>query len=145
MPVTSTSEPVLYSSNFGGSRWMGSRVSASTGPFSSTGSPTTLSTRPSVAGPTGIVIGLPVSVASTPRRRPSVESIATVRTTFSPRCCSTSSTRLPSPPPSAGLVVRSAAKTGGSSPSGNSTSTTGPRIWTILPLFAVSFSIAVLR
>ena len=41
-------------------------------------------TRPSVAGPTGIVIGAPVSIASMPRCMPSVGFIATVRTRFSP-------------------------------------------------------------
>ena len=47
-------------------------------------------TRPSVAGPTGIEIGAPVSIAFMPRCMPSVGFIATVRTRFSPRCCSTS-------------------------------------------------------
>ena len=47
-------------------------------------------TRPSVAAPTGIVIGEPVSIACMPRCMPSVGFIATVRTRFSPRCCSTS-------------------------------------------------------
>ncbi len=47
-------------------------------------------TRPSVAGPTGMVIGEPVSIAFIPRCMPSVGFIATVRTRFSPRCCSTS-------------------------------------------------------
>ena len=47
-------------------------------------------TRPSVAGPTGIEIGPPVSIAFMPRCMPSVGFIATVRTRFSPRCCSTS-------------------------------------------------------
>ena len=47
-------------------------------------------TRPSVAVPTGIEIGAPVSIAFIPRCMPSVGFIATVRTRFSPRCCSTS-------------------------------------------------------
>ena len=47
-------------------------------------------TRPSVAAPTGIEIGAPVSTAFMPRCMPSVGFIATVRTRFSPRCCSTS-------------------------------------------------------
>ena len=47
-------------------------------------------TRPSVAVPTGIEIGAPVSMACMPRCMPSVGFIATVRTRFSPRCCSTS-------------------------------------------------------
>ena len=48
--------------------------------------------RPSVASPTGTVIGPPVSSTSTPRARPSVVSIATARTRSSPRCCWTSHT-----------------------------------------------------
>ena len=58
----------------------------------STGSPSTFSTRPSVAGPTGTEIGAPVSITSMPRCKPSVGFIATVRTRPSPRCCSTSAT-----------------------------------------------------
>ena len=66
------------------------------GPASSTGSPMTFMMRPSVSSPTGTVIGAPVSVTSWPRTRPSVESMAMVRTVFSPRCWATSSTsRLP--------------------------------------------------
>jgi hypothetical protein len=64
-----------------------------TGPASSTGSPTTLMMRPSISGPTGTVIGPPVSTTVWPRTRPSVESIAMQRTVFSPRCCATSRTR----------------------------------------------------
>ena len=41
-------------------------------------------------GPTGTVIPSPRSMAVIPRCMPSVGSIATVRTRFSPRCCSTS-------------------------------------------------------
>jgi hypothetical protein len=66
---------------------------ASIGPASSTGSPMTFMMRPRHAGPTGTMIGEPVSVTSWPRTRPSVESIAMVRTVFSPRCWATSSTR----------------------------------------------------
>ena len=40
----------------------------------------TLMMRPSVPAPTGTVIGWPVSVTSWPRTRPSVVSIAMVRT-----------------------------------------------------------------
>jgi len=47
----------------GAGRWIGSRFSHFTGPSSSTGSPMTLRTRPSVPGPTGTVIGPPVSTA----------------------------------------------------------------------------------
>ena len=76
-----------------GSRWIGQWSSAPTSPRRSTGAPTTLSTRPSVLVPTGTLIGWPVSTASAPRTRPSVGSIETVRTRFSPRCCSTSQVR----------------------------------------------------
>ena len=59
----------------------------------STGSPSTFHSRPSVSLPTGTVIGPPVSTTSTPRGRPSVESMATARTRSSPRCCCTSAIR----------------------------------------------------
>ena len=49
--------------------------------------------RPSVSAPTGTEIGAPVSVTSWPRTRPSVVSMAMVRTVVSPRCWATSSTR----------------------------------------------------
>ena len=55
-------------------------VSALTGPASSIGSPMTLMMRPSVPTPTGTVIGRPVSVTAWPRTRPSVVSMAMVRT-----------------------------------------------------------------
>ena len=42
--------------------------------------------RPSVAGPTGTEMAWPVSVTDWPRVRPSVVSMAMVRTVFSPRC-----------------------------------------------------------
>src|SRR5712691_4824612 len=99
---------------------MARRSSYLTGPASSTGSPMTLMMRPSVPSPTGTVIGPPLSLTSWPRTRPSVESMATVRTVDSPRCCATSSTRrLP------WLSVSSALRIGGSS-SPNCTSTTAP-------------------
>ena len=61
--------------------------------FSSTGSPSTFQTRPSVTSPTGTEIGAPVSITSVPRAMPSVASIATARTRSSPRCCCTSAIR----------------------------------------------------
>ena len=61
-----------------------------TGPSLSTGSPMTLSTRPSVPRPTGTVMGPPRSRAFMPRTIPSVGSMATQRTRPSPSCCSTS-------------------------------------------------------
>ena len=62
----------------------------------SIGWPSTSNTRPSVASPTGTVIGPPVSVASRPRDRPSVVDMATVRTQLLPRCCCTSTTSVSS-------------------------------------------------
>lgn len=59
-------------------------LSVSTGPLSSIGSPITLIILPSVSGPTGIVMGPPVSLHFWPLTRPSVPSIAMVRTVFSP-------------------------------------------------------------
>ena len=44
----------------------------------------TLIILPRVAGPTGIEIGPPVSTTTLPLTRPSVPSIAMVRTVFSP-------------------------------------------------------------
>src|SRR5262249_51895499 len=97
------------------------------GPASSTGSPITFMMRPSVSSPTGTAMGRPVSVTSWPRTRPSEESMATVRTVFSPRCWATSSTRR-----WPWLVVSSAFRISGRCPS-NCTSTTAPITWRILP------------
>ena len=49
-------------------------------------SPITLIKRPRVSGPTGTVMGQPVSFAFVPLINPSVESIAIVRTEESPKC-----------------------------------------------------------
>src|SRR5579871_1431327 len=127
MPVTRICASVDWSTNSGAGRWIGEVMRALTGPRSSIGSPTTLMMRPSVSGPTGTEIGAPVSTASVPRTRPSVVSIATVRTALSPRCCATSSTRvLPS------CFTCSADKIAGRSPS-NFTSTTAPMTWVMRP------------
>lgn len=90
------------------------------GPLSSIGSPMTFIILPKVSGPTGILIGAPVSMTSCPLTRPYVESIAIVLTLESPRCCATSSTNLFSTP-----STSSALRIGGMSPS-NWTSTTAP-------------------
>jgi hypothetical protein len=55
---------------------MGSLLVALMGPRSSMGSPVTFMIRPRVPGPTGIMIGEPVSVAIEPRTRPSVPSFS---------------------------------------------------------------------
>jgi hypothetical protein len=93
MPVSSSSTEGESSSNFGGKAWIDRYSSAFTGPRSSIGRPSTSITRPRVAGPTGTEIGAPVFVTFIPRRSPSEEPIAMVRTTPSPNCCSTSKVR----------------------------------------------------
>ena len=93
MPVSKICASVSIWSNAGGSRWIGSMVSDFTAPLPSMGWPSTSNTRPSVASPTGTVIGAPVSLTSRPRARPSVEDIATARTQLLPRCCCTSTQR----------------------------------------------------
>ena len=93
MPVSNIFSSVDWSTSLGAGRWIGQRSFDSTGRSGkSTGSPSTFSTRPSVAGPTGTVIGASVSRAFMPRCMPSVGFIATARTRFSPRCCCTSTT-----------------------------------------------------
>ncbi len=127
MPVTRISESVDCSEKAGAGLWIEEVALAGTGPRSSIGSPMTLMMRPRVSGPTGTVMAAPVSRTSLPRTRPSVESMAMVRTTFSPRCCATSSTRrLP------WLSVSSAFRIAGRSAS-NCTSTTGPMTWVMRP------------
>src|SRR5215813_6846199 len=93
-------------------------------------SPITLNMRPSVSTPTGTLIGDPVATTTSPRRKPSVESIAMQRTVLSPVSCWTSMTTLrPS-----WVVTTSASIRFGSLPGGNSTSTTAPMTWLILPV-----------
>ena len=109
------------------------------GPSSSIGSPMTFMMRPSVLGPTGTRICEPVAVTAWPRVRPSVESMAIVRTTFSPRCCATSRTRRLPP-----LSVSSADRIGGRSPS-NATSTTAPMTWLTRPVRLLACADALRR
>jgi len=91
MPVSNICSSVDCSDSGGAARWIGQRSFAFTGlSGKSTGRPSTFSTRPSVSWPTGTVIPSPRSIAAIPRCIPSVGSIATARTRFSPRCCSTS-------------------------------------------------------
>lgn len=54
------------------------------GPLSSMGSPMTFMILPSVSGPTGMRMGAPESRTFCPLTRPSVPSMAIVRTVFSP-------------------------------------------------------------
>src|SRR5579859_1422099 len=134
MPVTSTSAEVDCSAKDGASRWIGDSKGELIGPASSIGSPMTFMMRPRHAGPTGTVIGRPVSVTGWPRVRPSVVSMAMARTVFSPRCWATSSTRRNGAPVRwSVLVVSRALWIAGRWPS-NSTSTTAPMICTSLPV-----------
>ena len=138
MPVTSTSASVDWSTKSGAGAWIGAVTLMSTAPRSSTGSPMTFRMRPSVSLPTGIEIGPPVSSTSLPRVRPSVASMAIVRTVNSPSCCATSSTSL-RPPTS----VVSAFRIGGSDfSSWNCTSTTAPSTWVTRPTATFSFTLA---
>ena len=95
MPVSNTCTCVSCSSKLGALRWIEAVCSRETSPRLSSASPSTLKSRPSVSGPTGTVIGAPVSTTSAPRRRPSVEFIARQRTQLLPRCALTSATILP--------------------------------------------------
>mmetsp|Transcript_5807 Transcript_5807/g.9755 ORF Transcript_5807/g.9755 Transcript_5807/m.9755 type:complete len:234 (-) Transcript_5807:276-977(-) len=93
MPVESSSCSVDCSVKTGASLWIGSYCEAPIGPRSSIGSPMTFMMRPRVFSPTGMAIGLSVSSTTWPRTRPSVASMAMVRTVLSPKCWATSSTR----------------------------------------------------
>src|SRR6202022_1478727 len=112
--------------------------SAATGPASSTGSPITFMMRPSVPAPTGTMIGLPVSLTSWPRTKPSVVSIAMVRTVDSPRCCATSSTRRLPP-----FLVSIAFRMAGRCPS-NCTSTTAPMTCVMRPVWLAGVAMKTL-
>ena len=142
MPVTSTSVALDWSAKDGASRWIWAVWSLEIGPASSIGSPMTFMMRPRVAGPTGTVMGSPVSTTSCPRVRPSVVSMAMVRTAFSPRCWATSSTRRKlSPVRWSVLVVSMALRMRGRWPPSNSTSTTAPITWVMRPLAPISWPV----
>src|SRR5437867_5284058 len=94
------------------------------------GSPRRLNTRPSVCRPTGTWIGPPVSTAFISRTSPSVEDIATQRTTSSPIWSATSTVRRMS---CSGYSIRRAFKIGGKCSGSNRTSTVGPITWIMLP------------
>src|SRR6476660_7415821 len=112
--------------------------SAGTGPASSIGSPMTFMMRPSVPTPTGTRIGAPVSLTSPPRTRPSVVSIAMVRTVDSPKCWATSSTRRLLP-----FLVSIALRMAGRWPS-NCTSTTAPMTCVMRPVWLAGVAMKVL-
>src|SRR5258705_165489 len=93
MAVRRICASVDCSTKDGASWWIARLPADLIGPASSTGSPITFMMRPKVPSPIGTEIACPVSETSLPRTRPSVESIATVRTVDSPRCCATSRIR----------------------------------------------------
>ena len=87
-------------------------------------SPRTSKTLPKTSGPTGTMMGLPVSVISSPRFKPSVEDNEIARMRPGSKCFATSKTMRP-----VWVLISSAFKRAGKgwfSP--NSTSTTGPMI-----------------
>jgi len=128
LPVTSISAPEPYWTKDGASLWIGLYLVVWIGPRSSMGSPITLMILPSVSGPTGTMMGLPVSNTAWPRTSPSVESKAIVRTLFPPKCWATSKTKRAAVP-----YTSSALRIGGRAPS-NCTSTTAPMTWEIFPV-----------
>src|SRR5664280_1255908 len=94
--------------------------------------------RPSVPASTGTWIGPPVSLTSWPRTRPSVVSMAIVRTVDSPRCCATSSTRRLVP-----FMVVMAFRIAGRWPS-NCTSTTAPMTCVTRPVWLAGVAMKTL-
>src|SRR5262245_58262457 len=134
MPVSNTSRFGSSASNPGASRWMSqwsSILSASSSGMSS-GWPITLVTWPSTPSPTGMVRPVPRLRTSVPRVRPSVGLRQMARTRDSPICWATSA-RTSTPSPSTTIVISSAVLIAGTASGGNSTSTTGPAMATILP------------
>ncbi len=92
IPVSRISTFACCSDTGGAGRWMGQRVAPSGAGSSSMGAPMTLNRRPRVSTPTGTEIGAPVAITLSPRRKPSVESMAMHFTTLSPIALATSST-----------------------------------------------------
>src|ERR1700750_1613578 len=135
MPFGMITETDFWSTKAGADWWMPRLASALIGPASSIGSPITFMMRPSVPSPTGTAIGWPVSFTSWPRTRPSVASIAIVRTVDSPRCWATSSTRRLLP-----FLVSSELRMAGRWPS-NCTSTTAPMTWVTRPIWLAAVAI----
>ena len=87
IPVWNNSRGRLWSASRGaaGGSASAARRQAKAGPWS-TGSPSTLTIRPSTASPTGTDIGAPVLYTPVPRLRPAVPPNATVRTVAGSRC-----------------------------------------------------------
>jgi F-type H+-transporting ATPase subunit beta len=72
------------------------------------GGPISMPVGPETLGRVLNVLGEPVSIAVMPRVMPSVGFIATARTRFSPRCCSTSHTTSIVSPPGPVVLIRTA-------------------------------------
>ncbi|CAB4818523.1 unannotated protein [freshwater metagenome] len=143
MPVSNKRLDGSRVSKSGAGRWISQRSMSSylAGSSSST-SPHTFHTWPSVRSPTGTRRPWPVLRTSVPRRRPSVGFMHTARTRLSPSCCATSaSTEMFVP--SRVMVISSALLSSGSDPRGNSTSITGPAMPTTRPVFSW-FSVMVM-
>src|SRR3954453_22568878 len=134
-------------SNAGALRWMPHRsLTSSSSPSARLRhSPSVLNTCPSVASPTGTVIGPPVSLTCAPRTRPSVGCSEIARTMPSPMCWATSRER-GRVSPARLSSVSSRLYISGIESTGNSMSTTGPMTLAIrppVPSVAVLFSSAV--
>src|SRR5919107_1531174 len=95
-------------------------------------SPRALNRWPLTTSPTGTEMAWPRSCTSWPRTTPSVGCIEIVRTWLSPRCCATSRVSVLVSSPSVTWIFR-ALNSSGTSPRGNSTSTTGPRMRVMRP------------
>ena len=132
IPVSRISVLPSSWSKAGGSRWMLHCSPSRPKPGSSMQSPSALNTWPFTTSPTGTEIGLPVSLTSAPRTRPSVGAMDTARTRLSPRCCATSSVMVLATASRVTSTCR-ALNRAGCSPRGNSTSTTGPITRTTRP------------
>jgi len=90
IPVIKISLPCPYSTKVGASLWIGNFILVLIGPLSSIGYPMTFMILPKHSGPTGTMIGLPVSSTGYPLTRPSVASMAMVLTLESPKWWETS-------------------------------------------------------
>ena len=140
IPVSRISVLPSSWSKAGGLRWMDHCSPSRPSPGSSRQSPRALNTCPLTVSPTGTEIGLPVSFTSAPRIKPSVGAIDTARTMLSPRCWATSRVIVLATASRSTSTV-SALNSAGSSPRGNSTSTTGPMTRATRPLRPVCCSL----
>src|SRR5256885_6151061 len=128
IPVSRISTLACCSEIGGAGRWIGHVVPPSGVGSSSIELPITLNIRPRVSTPTGTDMEAPVACTGSPRRMPSVASMAMHRTTLSPMSDETSRTIFrPS------TVTSRASNSSGWSPGPNSTSTTAPMTWLIRP------------